>query len=63
MPSQTLTLAEAAEELGIHKRTAYDLARDKGYLVPGVRVFKVASLWKVSRPQLERFLNGEPVAS
>lgn len=63
MTPSTIPLAEAAAIIGIHKRTAYQLARDHGYLVPEVPVFRVASLWKVSRPQLERFLQGQAVAS
>lgn len=57
--AKTMPLIEAAQLLGIARRTAYDLARKNKELVPGVRAFRVASSWKVPRPQLERFLNGE----
>lgn len=59
---QTATLTEAAAILGVGRTLAYDLARRDQDLVPGVRAFKVGSVWRVSLRQLDRFLNGEAVA-
>ncbi len=62
--SDALSLTEAAERLRISRRTAYRLAKAHGELVPGVPVFRVASLWRVSRRQLEAFIeSGGQVAS
>lgn len=60
---QTATLTDAAAILNVGRTLAYDLARREQDLVPGVRAFKVGSVWRVSRRQLERFLDGERVAS
>ncbi len=56
MTPSTLSVQEAADMLGISGRTAYRLAETRGELVPGVPVFRVASLWKVSKHQLEAFI-------
>jgi excisionase family DNA binding protein len=50
-----LTLAEAAEYLGIGRRTAYDLVARGEFPVPVVMVGRVR---KVSRVLLERYLAG-----
>ena len=62
MTSQTISVAEAAEILGIAPRTAYDISKrqevkpDLRELVPGVPVFKIGGRWRVSRRHLEAFL-------
>lgn len=51
--AQTVPLVEAAAILGIAKRTAYDLVARGEFPVP---VLRVGTLLKVSRAQLERFI-------
>jgi excisionase family DNA binding protein len=54
-----LTISEAASELRITRQTAYAQIRAKTF---PIRVVKVGSVLKVLRSDLERFLDGEPVA-
>jgi excisionase family DNA binding protein len=53
--SEVLTLAEAAERLGIHRVTAYKLVARGAFPVP---VLTVGSRMKVSRRALDVFLAG-----
>jgi excisionase family DNA binding protein len=53
--SDVLTLAEAAERLGIHRVTAYKLVARNKFPVP---VLTVGSRMKVSRHALDLFLAG-----
>lgn len=53
----TLSLTTAARILGIHRSTAYDHAR-KGTFP--VAVFRVGSLLKVNKAQLEAYIQGDP---
>jgi excisionase family DNA binding protein len=51
---QTLSLTEAAEMLGVHRDTAYALAKEGRFPVP---VLTVGRSKRVSRRQLEHFIN------
>jgi tyrosine-protein phosphatase YwqE len=58
-PCATMSLAAAAETLGIHRTTAWSLQRRGEFPVP---VLKVGSNLRVVRAHLERFLDtGLPV--
>lgn len=61
-PTQTVPLREAAQVLGIDPRTAYRLVARGDFPVP---VLRVGTLLKVSRVQLERFIEsgGTPEAA
>ena len=56
---QTLTLREAADELGVHYMTAYRYVR-----LGALRAEKSGAVWQVERADLDRFRNGhtEPPA-
>ena len=54
-----LTVAEAADALGMHKQTAYRLIRNNTF---PVRVITIGGRLKVLRSDLDRFLTGEHVA-
>lgn len=58
----TLSLTAAAKILGIHRSTAYDHARNGTF---PIAVFRVGSLLKVNKAQLESYIQGgqEPVAA
>lgn len=49
-------LTVAARELGIGRNVAYQLAKEKGELVPGLPVLRVQGLLKVTRSQLDAFV-------
>lgn len=57
---ETLTMREACAILGIHESTGYRLAAAGKF---PVRVLDVGWSKKVSRSELERYLNGQEVAS
>lgn len=48
-----MSLAEAAQFLGISRKSAYSLATAGSFPVPA---FRVGSLWKVNRSLLEEFV-------
>jgi excisionase family DNA binding protein len=55
----TMSLAEAAEVIGVHRTTAWSIYKRGEFPVP---VLKVGSSLRVVRSQLEAFLtSGEPV--
>lgn len=51
----TLSLTDAAKVLGIHRSTAYDHARNGTFPIP---IFRVGSLLKVNKAQLESYIQG-----
>ncbi len=63
--SLTLSLADAAELLGVGVSTVYEMKDaalaegGNGELVPGAKLFKVSRSWRVSRQAVERFCRGE----
>lgn len=59
----TLSMPEVAERLGVHHTTVWRQAKKTGEVLPGVKVFKIGSLDRVSRIQLEEFLRTGRVAS
>ncbi len=56
---QVLTLPEAAEMLGVSRRTVERLVARGEPVIPGVEAFKVGSQWRVSRRLLEQHLYGQ----
>lgn len=56
IPAATLSIPEAAQVLGIGRSLAYELARTDRF---PVRLLKLGSRRRVSRVDLERYLNGE----
>lgn len=58
----TVSLTDAAKILGIHRSTAYDHARAGTF---PIAVFRVGSLLKVNKAQLEAYVQGgqEPVVT
>ena len=58
LPPDLLTVAQAAERLGISEVTAYRLVA-QGEMPGAVRV---GGQWRVSKPRLERHLHGDPFA-
>ena len=55
-----VSMADAAEQLGIHRETAYQLARTGRF--PGDAAIRIGESWRVSLPKLRRYLHGEEVA-
>ena len=53
-----ISMADAAELVGVHRDTLYRLART-GQFPPALQIGRQ---WRVSRPRLERFLHGEAAA-
>lgn len=51
-------LDHARKELGIGRSSAYILAKT-GELMPGLPVYRIGGVWKVSRAQLERVIAGD----
>lgn len=53
MNTQTLSVPEAGDVLGLGRNKAYELARQGEF---PVRVLKIGSRYRVSRADLERYL-------
>ncbi len=56
----TISVKEAAEMLGISVALAYRMVREDEF---PVRVLKLATVYRVPRAELERYINGEPLVA
>ncbi len=56
MTPDTLSLPQVAKRLGVSHQTVWRAAKAKGEVLPGVKVFTIGSMLRVSTIQLEEFL-------
>ena len=59
MPTDLISIPEAARRIGLHAETLYRLCRS-GQFSPAIQIGK---RWRVSVPRLERYLHGEDFSS
>lgn len=58
-PSQTMSIAEAAQALGVSKYLLYERARTTGEVVPGLPIIRIGSSLRVPREKLVMLARGD----